>query len=252
MIYDGCGVMNEAKLNKVQYEAAKIVSGAIHGTSYASLLEELGWETLNSRRTRHKLCLFFDIMNGHCPSHMSSFLPQNVMHGYAMRHPQIPSTLVHTNRLYHSFVPSSIRLWNSLNLDIKQSTTIASFKSKLVQLCQIKKVPYYCYGPRQLNIALTRLRLNCSSLNSYLHRIGVMGTPACSCGARCETTHHYFLQCLIYETQRRQLDTTISVLAPFTLSTVLYGSHLCSLKENKTIVEAVYKFIKESKRFNLT
>ena len=52
MIYDGCGVMNEAKLNKVQYEAAKIVSGAMHGTSYASLLEELGWETLNSRRTQ--------------------------------------------------------------------------------------------------------------------------------------------------------------------------------------------------------
>ena len=108
--------MNEIKLNKVQYEAAKIVSGAMHDTSYASLLEELGWETLNSRRTRHKLCLFFDIMNGHCPSHMSSFLPQNVMHGYAMRTPQIPSTLVHTNRLYHSFVPSSIHLWNSVNL----------------------------------------------------------------------------------------------------------------------------------------
>ena len=79
-----------------------------------------------------------------------------------------------------------------------------------------------------------------------------MGTPACSCGARCETTHHYFLQCPIYETQRRQLDMTISVLAPFTLSTVLYGNHLCSLEENNTIVEAVYKFIKESKRFNLT
>jgi hypothetical protein len=61
VVYDRCGMMNEAKLNKVQYNAAKIVSGAIHGTGYISILEELGWETLDSRRNKHKLCLFLSI-----------------------------------------------------------------------------------------------------------------------------------------------------------------------------------------------
>ena len=44
ILYDGCGVANSIKLNKVQYEAAKIVSGATHGTSTILLLQDLGWE----------------------------------------------------------------------------------------------------------------------------------------------------------------------------------------------------------------
>ena len=49
IIYDGCGVGNDIKLNKVQYDAAQIVSGAMYGTSSEKLLQELGWETLSSR-----------------------------------------------------------------------------------------------------------------------------------------------------------------------------------------------------------
>ena len=37
-----CGVGNDIKLNKVQYEAAKIVSGAMYGTSSEKLLQEPG------------------------------------------------------------------------------------------------------------------------------------------------------------------------------------------------------------------
>ena len=58
IIYDGCGVGNDIKLNKVQHDAAKIVSGAMYGTSSEKLLQELGWETLSLRRERHNLCLF--------------------------------------------------------------------------------------------------------------------------------------------------------------------------------------------------
>ena len=43
-------VSNLITCNKVQYEAAKIVSGATHGTSTTLLLQDLGWESLSSRR----------------------------------------------------------------------------------------------------------------------------------------------------------------------------------------------------------
>ena len=122
--------MNEAKLNKVQYEAAKIVSGDMHGTSYDLLLKDLGWEPLRSRRERHKLCLFYDFINGNCPLHMLALLPDNITHNYQIRDPQIPSILARTNKYYNSFIPSSIRLWNSLDIAIKQSDTLASFKAK--------------------------------------------------------------------------------------------------------------------------
>ena len=48
VLFDGCGVNNQVKLNRVQYEAAKIVSGATHGTSSDLLNNELGWETLQN------------------------------------------------------------------------------------------------------------------------------------------------------------------------------------------------------------
>ena len=131
VLYDGCGLMNEAKLNKVQYKAAKIVSGAMHGTSYDLLLKDLGWEPLKSRRERHKLCLFYDFINGNCPLHMLALLPDNITHNYQIRDPQIPSILARTNKYYNSFIPlaSSIRLWNSLDIAIKQSDSLASFKA---------------------------------------------------------------------------------------------------------------------------
>lgn len=58
VLYDDCGVTNEIKLNKVHYAAAKIVSGAIHGTSFEALLNDLAWESLKARRKRRKPCLF--------------------------------------------------------------------------------------------------------------------------------------------------------------------------------------------------
>ena len=139
VLYDGCGLMNGAKLNKVQYEAAKIVSSAMHGTSYDLLLQDLGWEPLKSSRERHKLCLFYDFMNGNCPLHMLALLPDNITHNYQIRDPKISSILARTNKYYNSFIPSSIRLWYSLDIAIKQSDTLASFKAKLCQQTKPQK-----------------------------------------------------------------------------------------------------------------
>ena len=42
VLFDGCGEINNAKLNKIQFGAAKIVSGAMYGTSSVALLKDLG------------------------------------------------------------------------------------------------------------------------------------------------------------------------------------------------------------------
>ena len=249
VLYDGCGLMNEAKLNKVQYEAAKIVSGAMHGTSYDLLLKDLGWEPLKSRRERHKLCLFYDFINGNCPLHMLALLPDNITHNYQIRDPQIPSILARTNKYYNSFIPSSIRLWNSLDIAVKQSDTLASFKAKLCQQTKPKKISYYCHGPRSLNVALTRLRVNCAPLNSYLHKIGVLDSSACECGFSNETVLHYICYCPLYATEREELILALSGLTIFTLDNVLCGSNECSEGENYAIIDAVQLFIKQTKRF---
>ena len=158
---------------------------------------------------------------------MLALLPDNISHNYQIRDPQIPSILARTNKYYNSFIPSSIRLWNSLDIAVKQSDTLASFKAKLCQQTKPQKMSYYCHGPRSLNVALTRLCVNCAPLNSYLHKIGVLDSSACKCGFPNETVLHYICYCPLYATQREELVLALSGLTIFTLDNVLCDSDEC-------------------------
>ncbi len=49
VIYDACSIEDTTKLENVQLEAAKIVTGTKFGTSSNDLYLELGWLTLKNR-----------------------------------------------------------------------------------------------------------------------------------------------------------------------------------------------------------
>ena len=51
------------KLESIQYSACLAITGTIRGTSYEKLNQELGLETLQSRRWFKKLCLFYKIVS---------------------------------------------------------------------------------------------------------------------------------------------------------------------------------------------
>ncbi len=59
IIWDNCTAGNSELLESVQYQSAKVVTGAIRGTSSNSRPEELTWEELSIRRKIHKLSYFF-------------------------------------------------------------------------------------------------------------------------------------------------------------------------------------------------
>ena len=63
VVWDGCSESVSDLLESVQYESAKVVTGAMRGTGRQRLLEELAWEDLKTRRSIHKLVLFFKIVN---------------------------------------------------------------------------------------------------------------------------------------------------------------------------------------------
>ena len=74
IIYDK--PFNEAfkeKLEKAQYSAALIITGAIKGTSRKRLYKELGLETLCDRGWYHKL-VFYKIVKGLEPSYLQPYL----------------------------------------------------------------------------------------------------------------------------------------------------------------------------------
>ena len=63
------------KLEKIQHEAARIVSGATKLVSIDKLLKEVGCDTLSCRRKKHKQILFYKMINGLCPDYLSSLVP---------------------------------------------------------------------------------------------------------------------------------------------------------------------------------
>jgi hypothetical protein len=62
-------------------------------------------------------------------------------------------------RVCDSFIPSTIRQWNSLNPSLRNMESIAKFKTELRKQKDNRQVPkHFEIGPRKLNIALTQLR----------------------------------------------------------------------------------------------
>jgi transposase-like protein len=59
-----------AKLEKLQLDAARNVTGLPIFTKTDKLYSETGWATLSSRRHNRKLQLFQNIKNGHAPNYL--------------------------------------------------------------------------------------------------------------------------------------------------------------------------------------
>ena len=77
VIYDRA--FNESfqnKLESVQYNAALAITGAIRGSSREKLYQELGLESLKSRRWYRKLCLFFKLIKNKHPSYLFDMIPK--------------------------------------------------------------------------------------------------------------------------------------------------------------------------------
>ena len=61
VVWDNCTQYEANELEKIQIEAARIVTGSTKLVSIDALYTENGWETLESRRNKHKVTLFYKI-----------------------------------------------------------------------------------------------------------------------------------------------------------------------------------------------
>ena len=216
------------------------------------LSKETGWESLRDRRYKHKMCQFYKMINDLTPTYLTSLVPSTVENtsAYNLRDSQnIRPLLTRTQLYYKSFLPSCIREWNEIPLNIRNSTSLSSFKQQLNNN-NIKVPVYYSSGNRLLQIHHTRLRTNCSSLNQHLHSKNIIGDPLCACG-RVETTNHFLLECPQYIQARRDMITTLSTFCVPSLNNLLYGVTTLNNHHNKLIFQSVQKFISDSKRFKL-
>jgi hypothetical protein len=244
-------------LDKVQKEAAKIVSGATARCTTDDLHAELGWERLSKRRRFHRASMLHKIEHGLAPNYLQDLMPDRVQARtrYNLRNTQdrdIP--LARISSYSNSFFPAATRHWNELKATTKRSPTSNSFKRNyLKEHPRPNQNPLFYRGTRKNQTIFAKLRLGCSPLHNDLHaNLHVRDSPLCGCHLSVpETAKHFFFECPRYTRIRQMLRAGITTIDPqsFNLESILYGNPDLEEELNTRILKVAQKFVESSHRF---
>ncbi len=165
-----------------------------------------------------------------------------------------------TARFTNTYFHNTLFEWNLLTDDIKNASSLAVFKSKL--LSTIRPLKRTMYGIRDLVgiKRLTKLRVEFSSLNAHRFRHNFdCVSPLCLCGMGNEDNAHFLLHCHRFRVMRRDLLGQLSEVPGLDLTNMdskalcellLYGSPQFTIIDNRIILEATMSFIERSMRLD--
>ena len=151
----------------------------------------------------------------------------------------------------YSFLPSTIKDWNQLDLKIKEAPSVNAFKRAITKFKE-PPPPHYYLGKRRNNAHHARLRIGCSALRKDLFsQLHAVPSPLCACGGGggVENAIHYFYDCTLYANERLPFMDQLYTIEKFTMATLLYGDKNYSPETNKKFVECVHSYMESTKRF---
>ena len=251
------------KIEIVQYQAAKIVTGAWQGTSRVKLYEDLGWESLQNRRTVRKLCILFETQKNNYPLYLADIL-NNYKYRQNSRHfdrQMLKNIPCRTNKFKATCFPSAIRDWNLLSFETKNAVSKQAFKNKILKLTRPPKKSYFGLLDKKKSKYITLLRMELSPLRAHKFKYNFNNTedPFCSVCETVEDTKHFLLHCRSYRLTRVDLIQSVSnILTNFSnlpqkmkFNILLYGNEQLDMQQNKKILEEVGNFILKSKRLDV-
>ena len=249
------------KIERVQYQAALAVTGTWQGTSRSKLYEELGWESLSERRWCRRILQLHKIISNDTPSYLKDKLPilRRPVYG-PVDPPQIYQEIrCKSLRYKNSFYPDAISSWNIISTDFPTVPSGSILKKHLLtRIRPIKKSVYGIHDPTGLRY-IFQLRTGLSPLNHHKKRHNFVDTPSdiCMCNISTEDVSHYLFTCPLYAHFRASLaESVIQILVKYNLNNLgnrpelyLYGHNSISTNDNKNILLATIKYVKDSKRF---
>ena len=197
-VWDNWGIGYSDKLEKLQLNAARIITGLPIFTKSEYLYAETGWETLSERRYRRKLQLFFNIKSEVAPEYLRHLVPPTIQSTTIYRLRNDDHLIVPFCRLSitnSSFIPATVKEWNKLDIAIRKLDSLSKFTNAFGTNSQLNKISVpkiYFYGPTKLNAILTQLRCRVSFLNHDLCKVNILSSPALKLrrtSRRCEPLH---------------------------------------------------------------
>ena len=126
--------MLKQRVQVIQNEAARAILNKKPRTSAQPLLKELGWMNLEKKRSLHSEVLFHKIVNGVAPitlrEKLRNFEPSDNADLRARRNTFfIPS--YRTNNMAKSFFVTTIKGWNRIPPDVRNTNQSTNFKARL-------------------------------------------------------------------------------------------------------------------------
>ena len=120
-------------LDMAQNNAARVVTGATARCDTSTLMNDVAWSMLVSRRRIHRPTMFYQIINGLSPTYLRDLLAARVgeRSRYNMRIAQNSTVpLCRTNTYLKYFFPYTMTEWNRLENYVTNASTLSSFKSR--------------------------------------------------------------------------------------------------------------------------
>ena len=196
----------------------------------------------------------FKIMNEEAPKYLTNLIPKS-QQTIATRNSNTPIFYCRTDCFKNSFFPSPLKDWFSLDVSIRNSESIAIFKSRLVSFIRPSQSNVYnIFDPSGLKL-LTRLRLGFSHLIEHKFRHNFQ--DCLNRSLEIENTSHYLLHCQCYSDHRINLINSVKSISDNFESfsdnvqrdILLYGDSRFDTNKNKLILEATISYIKNTDRF---
>ena len=173
VVWAGSNHADLTRLDSIQKDAARVVTGATARCNTELLGRDVGWQSLAERRRHHRLVLFYKTVNGLSPPYLSDLLPRRTRERtrYVLRTAEeFTRPFCRLLSFSRSFIPDTAEAWNKLDWVVKNVPRLSLFQSKLTgNTVRPRKNPLFYAGARFDNVNMARLRIRCSCLNSYLY-----------------------------------------------------------------------------------
>ena len=184
-------------IERVKYNAALAITGAIKGTSQLKIYKELGLESIKFRRWFRRLYLFCKLRSTQAPKYLYNLIPlENCIYN-THNQDQIGTYYCRTDLFKYSFFPYAIVQWNKLDITLRNAKPLLIFKNSLLKIGRAIQISIFkIHDPLGIKF-LIRLRLGLSHLNEHRFRHNFQDclNRLCSCSLEVESNTHFFLHC---------------------------------------------------------
>ena len=122
------------RLQKIQNVAARLISGASRFTHISPVLMDLHWLPVKQRVNFKLLVLTYKALHGLAPAYISELIESHAPGRFGLRSASTPKLLERRSRRSwgdRSLMVAAPRLWNNLPYELRQSSTLHTFKTKL-------------------------------------------------------------------------------------------------------------------------